>query len=547
MHSSLIRVAGATLLSFPVVALADVTGTVDGASGVKPISSLIYGTNQSTIPSTLTRLGGNRWSAYNWETNASNAGSDYQYQNDGFLASSNTPGAAVLPTLQANLAAGRATIVTVPMVGYVSADKNGGGDVRNSGANYLSTRFNQGVAVKPGGAFSLTPNTGDDFVYQDEFVNWVKSNTAGEVLYNLDNEPDLWSSTHAEVHPTATTYAELVQKSVDYAKAIKNVSPNAKVLGAVNYGWTGYRSLQGATDAAGRDFQTYFLQQMKLADAAAGKRLVDALDFHYYSEAQGNNAAGVATRIDGTDVSPGVSAARIQAPRSLWDPTYVENSYITRDTLPANGIAGKAIQLLPRTQTLINANDPGMKMAMGEYSFGGGSDISGGLAEADALGVFGEQGVFSASWWDNGNGSTFVNAAMRMYLNYDGKNGKFGDTSVGSTVSDDGTASVYAATDSATGKLTLVLINKSSAAQTFTLSLKSLGKYGAGLAYGFNGTSTAVNGVIPIAALGNVAIANGTLTFNASALSVTTIALAPEPASIGMVLGGAALASMRRR
>ena len=28
---------------------------------------------------TLDRSGGNRWTAYNWETNASNAGSDYQY------------------------------------------------------------------------------------------------------------------------------------------------------------------------------------------------------------------------------------------------------------------------------------------------------------------------------------------------------------------------------------------------------------------------------------------------------------------------------------
>ena len=31
---------------------------------------------------TFDRDGGNRWTAYNWETNASNAGSDYLYEND---------------------------------------------------------------------------------------------------------------------------------------------------------------------------------------------------------------------------------------------------------------------------------------------------------------------------------------------------------------------------------------------------------------------------------------------------------------------------------
>src|SRR5271169_6398105 len=53
-----------------------------------PISPYIYGINFATqidgAPSALTldRWGGNRATAYNWETNASNAGSDYQYEND---------------------------------------------------------------------------------------------------------------------------------------------------------------------------------------------------------------------------------------------------------------------------------------------------------------------------------------------------------------------------------------------------------------------------------------------------------------------------------
>ena len=55
----------------------------------------------ATNKQTMVRIGGNRWTAYNWENNASNAGSDYCFQNDDFLSSSTTPGDAVKPTIDA--------------------------------------------------------------------------------------------------------------------------------------------------------------------------------------------------------------------------------------------------------------------------------------------------------------------------------------------------------------------------------------------------------------------------------------------------------------
>ncbi|MGB6670422.1 MAG: fibronectin type III domain-containing protein, partial [Candidatus Acidiferrum sp.] len=65
----------------PVNATADVTITINPAV-TKPISPYIYGINFysgiTDAPPLLTfdRDGGNRWTAYNWITNASNAGSD---------------------------------------------------------------------------------------------------------------------------------------------------------------------------------------------------------------------------------------------------------------------------------------------------------------------------------------------------------------------------------------------------------------------------------------------------------------------------------------
>ena len=72
----------------------------------------------------LARLGGNRWTAYNWETNASNAGADYRHQNDDYLGGGDVPGEAVRPHVAAAHAAGASMVVTVPMAGYVSADKS---------------------------------------------------------------------------------------------------------------------------------------------------------------------------------------------------------------------------------------------------------------------------------------------------------------------------------------------------------------------------------------------------------------------------------------
>ncbi|HEY7090651.1 MAG TPA: glycoside hydrolase family 44 protein [Tepidisphaeraceae bacterium] len=445
---------------------------IDAQQSVHPISRFIYGVNQSLSGAysnlTLTRDGGNRWTAYNWENNASNAGSDFQFQNDSFLGGGNTPGGAISPMLSNAAAHNAGAIVTIPINGYVSADKNGGGDVRNSGPNYLQTRFKQELPRK-GSAFSLTPDTTDGFVYQDEFVNWVKTNYPyGQtdpnkpIWFELDNEPDLWNSTHAEVHPNAPTYAEMVQKTVDYSGAIKDVEPNALVFGPVNYGWQGYIRLQSAPDANNRDFQQFFLQQMQQASQTAGRRLLDVMDVHWYPEATGTNGVRI---INNDNTAPTV-AARLQAPRSLWDPTYTESSWITQfSTLGP-------INLIPRLQTKINTYYPGTKLAITEYNYGGGNDISGAIAQADVLGIFGRDGIFAANEWPLSGTEPFIAGGFNMFRNYDGGNSTFGDTSIKASTDDVPDSSVYASLDSAhPGVLTIVAINKTAAPLPAALSL----------------------------------------------------------------------------
>jgi hypothetical protein len=496
--------------------------TIDSTAQRQPISPFIFGSNDNEWSGRsrglrLGRLGGNRWTAYNWETNASNAGADYMHQNDGFLGGGDTPGEAVRPYVLSAFAAGASMIVTVPIAGYVAADKNGGGDVGRT-PNWLQARFHESRAAK-GRGFAYPPDTGDAVVYQDEFVAWLESavdarrDPARSVFYSLDNEPDLWATTHPRIRPTgAVTYAELVERTTDFAAAIKQVAPSALVFGPVSYGWSGYVSLQDAPDAGGRDFLDFYLESMRAAEAHAGRRLVDVLDLHWYPEARGGGVR--ITEASGADA---VAAARVQAPRSLWDPSYVETSWISQDA----GVG--AIRLLPRMREKIAAHYPGTRLAITEYSYGGGGHISGAIAQADVLGIFAREGVFAATFWDLGGSRGFVDAAFAAYCNYDGALARFGDTLVAAETSSVETSSVYASVDAGRDdRMVVVAINKAGSSATADVLVTHPIDLGRGQVYRITAASPAVVRGATLAPT-----ARNSFRVELPASSVTTLVLEP--------------------
>ena len=317
---------------------------------------------------------------------------------------------------------------------------------------------------------------------------------------------------------------------------IKSIVPNSLVYGPVSYGWEGYQTLQNATDSAtdnaaidpytGKaygNFLSYYLAQMHLASNAAGKRLLDVLDLHWYPEATGDG-----TRIiTESSTDPAVVAARLQAPRSLWDPTYVETSWITQS------LGGKAIDLLPTIQSEIDANNPGTKLSFSEYNYGGGSDISGAIAEADVLGIFGKYGVYSANQWALSSSEPFIQAAFAMYRNYNGKGATFGDTSISANTSDVADTSVYASLDSKDpSHMVVIAINKTANAMTVTIQLDHTKTFDKAEIYQL--TASAANPVFA----GDMAITNPSFfTYTMPAYSVSTLNLvdAPEPGD-GLIL-----------
>ncbi len=481
-----------------------------------PISPLIYGTNQPLSPTQnrygSLRMGGNRLTAYNWENNASNAGSDYFFQNDGYLSTSNVPGAAVTDQLAAARAIGAAALLTVPIVDHVAADKLGNGDVRNSGSNYLMTRFKQNQHTKPT-ALSLTPNATDTAVYQDEFVAWARAQDAGvPIIFSLDNEPDLWSDTHAEIHPQAVTYAELLQRTTDYAKAVKRAWPTAKVTGFVSYGFNGFVNLQNASDAAANgDFINYFLSRLRQASMTQGTRLVDYLDLHWYPEAQGGGA-----RIIGTSTTAAQVTARVQAPRSLWDTTYNETSWVQQ-------YLGGPIRLIPRLKQQIQANWPGTELAFTEWNYGAGDHISGGVATADVLGVFGRQQVGLATYWKLNGNELFADAAFKLYRNYDGAGGQFGDVSIESTSSNVAVGSVHASVSSTDPSRTvIVVINRETSPRDAAIVLHHPTRYTRLRVYRLDGVSSSIAPGADVLAVGQNAFR-----YSMPALSATLLVATP--------------------
>lgn len=472
---------------------AELTIAIDPSADRHPISPLIYGVNQDLggvdrLPAR--RLGGNRTTGYNWENNASNAGSDYLHSSDSFLCSNSgistslcdsTPGVVYTTFHDQSLAQGAYSLLTLQMAGYVSRDKNGAVSAAETAP---SARWDR-VQFAKGAPFRSTPVLTDGVVYMDEFVNFLvqkygpASSPSGVRGYSLDNEPSLWPSTHPRIHPSKPTYAEMITRTVQLASAVKSVDPQAEIYGPASYGFGEYLNLQDApdkaTEGAGyRWFIDYYLDKLHRAEQSSGKRLLDVLDLHWYPEARGG---GKRITFEGTgDID--TQKARLQAPRSLWDPSYTEDSWIAQ-YFPSY------LPLLPQLQSSIATYYPGTKLAITEFNYGGEDHITGGLATADVLGIFGRYNLYMATHW--GSDPTYLAAAYKLYRNYDGKHGSYGDTHIRATTSDNVNSSVYASQNADGTELHIIVLNKSfEQSLTGQFSIAGAQAYSSGQVWGFD-------------------------------------------------------------
>jgi hypothetical protein len=474
---------------------ATVAVTINPNAGRHPISPFIYGMAfapddyLADLKIGINRWGGNDKSRYNWvQGNADNAARDWGFRNRYALDASVPPGpsSAADRFVSGNKARNAATLLTVPTLGWVAKDADNTHQSVNvpssdatAGYDPADNRNRTSVrsVARKNAPFTDTPSLAGGVVYQDEWIAHLKNKFGdaahgGVQFYAMDNEPDLWDVTHTDVHPARMGYDDVLHNFLDYASAVKAVDPSASVTGPVSWGWTGYN--YSALDRGDDNFHTFadrkshggdpfllwFLKQVHAHDVQAGKRTLDVLDVHFYPQASG---------IYGSTADKAAREQRERSTRALWDPAYVDESWIAQP-----------IELIPRLKNWIALGYPGTRIGITEWSFGADGDISGGLATADALGIFGRENIDLANYWAYPvkNGPAYL--AFKLYRNADGQGGGFGDVSCAAVSTDPNKLSCYAATDSRTGDLTLMLINKMSRA-TITAPLTLPGASPTGL------------------------------------------------------------------
>ncbi len=446
--------------------------SIDCAGPAHRISPFVYGIafnerldgsdgHQFELGATARRWGGNSSTRFNWKLGrAWNTALDWYFENINYTSD---PDYSWTKFLDANRSHHLQTALTVPIMGWVAKDTTTYSfPVSSYGPQQAVDPFkvDAGNGVAPDGHLLSASATATSVHMPPEDVErWVRAIREADQkrgnrsvwMYILDNEPMLWNSTHRDVHPEPASYDEVLDKTLRYAAAVRRADPDAVIAGPALWGWPAYQgsavdSKYGFTLRPDRrahgdvPFLQWYLRKLAQHEKKTGQRLLDVVDVHFYGMGQG---IGTGTR---GEADPDTSARRIRATRALWDPTYVDESWIN-----------DVVRLIPRIKEWIAKEYPGRGLSIGEWSFGAENHPSGGLATAEALGRFGEQDITSAFYWTYPAKGSPAFWAFRAFRDFDGQGGRFQDWSLRTRAA--APVSAFASRDEGAGHVTAVLLN----------------------------------------------------------------------------------------
>jgi hypothetical protein len=418
---------------------------IDVAQAGAEISPLILGVSPvglsaddfRTAGLTLNSWGGNPATRYNYEIgNAWNHGADYEFRNTNYGISTN----AMLDFLRQSADADAVSRVVVPTLGWVARDDRDSTCSFPSGDGCLpasevgNCREPREVADPARANVESTP---------EEVAGWIGGLLADghDIRFiAMDNEPELWGDTHYDVHPDCPTYEEILEKYLTYATAIRAVAPDAELTGPVMCCWYDYWNIApGPAGDGPNDFLTWFLEGVKAHDDETGTTSLDVVDVHFYPQ----------TGVYGDATDAETNARRLRSTRALWDPAYVDESWID-----------DPIRFIPRIRETIERTYPGLPLMISEWNFGAEETLNGALAIAEVLGIYGREGVYAAAYWRDPEVGSPGFLAFAMHGNYDGEGSRFGGRVVPVRSADGSMVSTFAAHDEADGTLRIMLINQ---------------------------------------------------------------------------------------
>ncbi|MGA2555948.1 MAG: glycoside hydrolase family 44 protein, partial [Verrucomicrobiota bacterium] len=447
---------------------APVTIGLDALVNRHSISPFVYGLNWASpsqlldLNFTINRGGGNASTRHNWLLNASNRASDWFFESlsDG----SSTPGDSDDTFIGDTMSAAAEPMITIPIMGWMpKLGTNRSGLCSFSVAKYGAQTATDpwfadaGNGVSAATGLNLTNDPTDanfytNSVFQQGWLQhltnrWGASTNGGVNFYILDNELSIWAWTHRDVHPIGAKMEEVRDKVIEYGGMVKSCDPDALICMGEEYGWNGFlnsgydQQNPGNTDRnahGGADYMPWLLSQIHSNDVATSRRTIDYFTIHWYP--QENNF---------DDTNDAACLLRNRVTRALWDSNYVDESWINTK-----------IYMIPRMKNWVASNYPGLKIGITEYVYGAVDTINGAIAQADAYGIFGREGLDLSTRWGLPDPSTPTYKAMKMFRNYDGNKSVFGDVSVWTSVPQPDFLSAFGAVRTSDGALTLMVLNK---------------------------------------------------------------------------------------
>ncbi|KAF8588333.1 glycoside hydrolase family 44 protein [Ramaria rubella] len=442
--------------SFSFVLPARQSANVD-ESATHTISDRIYGVNFPTDASyiedlgvTISRWGGNAVTAYNPFGDFTNAGNDWYFEN---RANDNADA-----WIEWVAAAGSDTLFTIPALDWVSKDATSYSYPFSTYPDQESFDPYNGVAgdgLFPNGSY-VTPVPDQNNVYVPWNTTiakqWLTDLVNKPTIVTIDNEMEIASNTHQDMHPQPMGYDEELARVINFSTIAKEAISGVEVAAPSTCSWWYYWTSEiGLSDNAAHnntDFLPWFLTEMKLQEQKTGKRLLDFLDIHYYFQA------------DTSANDDAAKALRLRLTRSFWDPTYVDESWIGTNTPSNNQPNPNVVELIPRMRTLLSQLYPGTKLSVSEWSSTDDTDITGGLVTVDSLGIFGRYQLDSATYWSDPDETGPIGLAYWLYRGY---GVQFGNLSLKVNISNfnPDTLGVYASkNDRSDNGLSLVIVNK---------------------------------------------------------------------------------------
>jgi len=453
--------------------------TVHTQNNRTPVSPYLYGRNNSLSDDSTTPVSAASWQLYkdagvnffrenggndltknNWRLRLSSHPDWYNnvYLSDwGYAAES----------LQYNIPAAQG-MWGFQLIGYAASNTNN----NFSDWAYNMSQWWSGVEQNLAGGGTPNPAGGSQALVNGNpnlyLETWTADSTTGILPYwfgsgglgldsthirywNMDNEVEIWSSTHDDVMPAQPTAEAFLQLYFAVAKKARALYPGIKLTGPVSpnewqwYNWN--NTTVTGTDGKQYPWLEYFIKRIAEEEQTSGIRLLDVIDLHFYPSSSTDSDVVQYGRVffDSTYAFP--EANGVKNVNGSWD-----------NSIQIEDIFGRCRNWLDQYMGPNNVVTFGLSEA-GTQLVNDPNTLA--VWYASTLGEFMKNGVeyFSPWTWNPGMWET-----LHLFSRYNK------GISVQAVSSDEQYVSAYTTTDSSTDSVTIALVNRSTT-QTETVTL----------------------------------------------------------------------------